>query len=154
MIRNLTRLREGCPPAAPAFYKLRILEHFLLEPLGQNFDLTIISAYRSRANQAGLYALDPKLAARKAKGVSQHVLGEAVDFVPDGDLTACFLWCLDHLRPWQAILEYERGKPRLIHLSIPSERPEIKWKRLLYLDPEGPEPGHFENFMGTFPVIA
>ena len=99
MIRNPARLYEGCPPGVPLFYALRLIEHFFLEPLGQVWNVTITSAYRNQTRQAGLYATDPIKAARKAKGVSQHTLGEAVDFVPEGSITDCYLWCLDHLRP-------------------------------------------------------
>jgi hypothetical protein len=154
VIRNPGRLLEGCPPATFQAYKLRLLEHFLLVPLAAVWDFTITSAYRSGAAQAGLYSFDPKLAARKARGTSQHVLGEAVDFIPEGSLTDCYLWCLENLRPWQIILEYERGKPRLIHLSVPSEHQEIVSKRLLYLDPPGSEPGHFETWTGNFPTVT
>jgi hypothetical protein len=152
MIRNPGRLFDGCPPGTLQAYKLRVLEHFLLAPLGAAWDLSIGRAYSSAAGQAALYAMDPKRAARKAKGTSQHCLGEAVDVTPEGDIQECFLWCLEHLRPWQAILEYERGKPKLIHLSIPSDHPEIVSKRLLYLDPPGELPGHFETWMGRFPL--
>ncbi len=152
MIRNPERLFQGCPTGSMQFYKLRLIEHFLLAPLGATFDTEITSAYRSQTGQAALYVMDPKRAARKAKGVSQHVLGEAVDVVPEGDLKVCFLWCLEHLRPWQAILEYEKGRPRLIHLSLPSEHPEIESKRLLFIDPVGDQPGRYENFTGSFPA--
>lgn len=154
MIRNPLRLLDGCPPGTIQVYKLRLVEHFLLVPLAMAWDFTITSAYRNAASQAGLYSLDPKLAARKAKNTSQHVLGEAVDILPDGDLEKCYLWCLENLRPWQAILEYEKEAPRLIHLSVPSEHADITSKRLLYLDPPTDEPGHFENWTGTFPVRA
>lgn len=154
MIRNPERLYEGCPPGSSQAYKLRLIEHFLLAPLAAAFDFEITSAYRPTIAQAALYALDPKRAARKAKGVSQHVLAEAVDIVPKGDLTECYRWCLEHLRAWQTILEYEKGRPHLIHLSLPSERTEIESKRLLFIDPVTGEPGHFENFTGTFPAVA
>ena len=148
MIRNPSRLYEGCPPGLPQHYALRIIEHFLLAPLGEVRDLTITSAYRSQTVQSGLYALDPAKAARKAKGISQHILGEAVDFVPEGDMQECFLWCLDHLRPWQAILEYDAAGPEVIHLSIPSSIETIRSKRLLHVG------GLWRDFDGTFPIIS
>jgi|SRR6266850_91623 len=154
MIRNPARLLEGCPPGMIQTYKLRLVEHFLLVPLAMVWDFTITSAYRNAASQAGLYSLDPKLAARKAKNTSQHVLGEAVDVIPEGDLEKCYVWCLENLRPWQVILEYEKGAPRLIHLSLPSEHTEILSKRLLYWDPPDDKPGHFETWAGQFPAKA
>lgn len=129
-------------------YKLRLLEHFILGPLGEVWDVTITSAYRDAIDQAGLYALDPARAPRKAKGVSQHVLGEAVDIIPKGKMEDCYLWCVDHLRPWQAILEYEGSKPECIHLSIPSEKRETVRKRLLFYE------GMWRNFDGALPGRA
>lgn len=131
------------------------MEHFLLAPLGAAWDVTITSAFRNGIDNGGLYALDPKRAARKAKGVSQHVLAEAIDFTIRGaDLRDCFTWCLAHLRPFQAILEYHEGRPECIHLSLPSEIDTIAAKRLLFIDPPGPEIGHYENFTGAFPEAA
>ena len=147
MIRNPARLYEGCPPGVAQFYGLRLIEHFLLEPLGQVWDVTITSAYRNQTAQDGLYAMDAAKVARKAKGVSQHVLGEAVDFVPDGSMTDCYLWCLDHLHPYQALLEYGKTGPECIHLSIPSQIETIKSKRLLFVG------GLWRPFDGTFPNI-
>lgn len=148
MIINLPRLYEGCPPATIHHYKLRLVNHFLLKPLGEVWDILITSAYRSEASQASLFVGDSARIARKAKGISQHTLGEAVDFVPKGSMEECFQWCLDHLRPWQAILEYEGEKPECIHLSLPSERMEIVSKRLLFYN------GLWRNFDGTLPVVA
>lgn len=145
MILNPARLYEGCPPGIFAYYKLRLLEHYLLKPLAEVWDFTITSAYRSTTQDAALYALDPARAARKAKGVSQHIFGEAVDIVPKGSITDCYLWCVDNLRPWQAILEYHGRRPECIHLSLPSERPEIVQKRLLFYE------GLWRNFDGPLP---
>lgn len=145
MIRNPDRLLEGCPPGTMQAYKLHLLEHFLLRPLTEVWEITLTSAYRSAAGQAALYALDEGRALRKAKGVSQHSLGEAVDFVPQGSMTDCFLWCVDHLRPWQLILEYEGAVPECIHLSIPSEHAEVRPKTLLFYG------GLWRIFDGAFP---
>ena len=147
MIRNPDRLYLDCPSGVPQMYALRLIEHFFLDPLGQVWDVTITSAYRNQTAQAGLYAMDPAKAARKAKGVSQHSLGEAVDFVPDGNMTDCYLWCLDNLRPWQALLEYGKAGPECIHLSIPSSIETIKSKRLLFVG------GLWRVYDGTFPII-
>jgi hypothetical protein len=152
MITNPNRLYEGCPQDSVEYYKLRLLDHFILRPLGEIWSATITSAYRAPLAQAELFSTDPARAARKAKGVSQHTLGEAVDLVPVGReekaFTDLYLWCLDNLRPWQAILEYDGSKPECIHLSIPSERPEIVQKRLLFYQ------GMWRNYEGTLPVVA
>lgn len=150
MILNPARLLEGCPPASIACYKLRLLEHYLLRPLADVFDFTVPSAYRSTIDNAALYALDPERAARKARGISQHVLGEAADIVPVGrTFKECFLWIAEHLRPWQLILEAgPKGRWECIHLSLPSERQEIAAKRLLFYG------GEYRNFDGTFPDEA
>jgi hypothetical protein len=155
MIKNPSRLLENCPPGTHQAHSLRVLEHFLLNPLGEVWDVMVTSAYRSMTQQAGLYALDEARSARKAKGISQHVLGEAIDAVPERKgltpeqaLEECFLWCVEHLRPWQAILEYKGSRPECIHLSIPSERPEIVQKRLLFYD------GLWRNYDGTLPGAA
>ena len=155
MILNPSRLFESVPPGTHQAHSLRMLEHFILKPLGEVWDVTITSAYRNMTQQAGLYALDQARSPRKAKGISQHVLGEAVDVVPQlkgvppaEALEDCFLWCLDHLRPWQAILEYHGTRPECIHLSIPSERPEIVAKRLLFYD------GLWRNYDGVLPQAS
>lgn len=148
MIRNPARLYEGCPPGVPQYYALRVVEWFLLKPLGEVWDVTITSAYRNAAAQANLYALDGARVARKAKGISQHVLGEAVDIVPEGSMTDCYLWCIDNLRPYQALLEYAGDKSECIHLSIPSTIETVVSKRLLFVG------GVWRPFDGTFPVVV
>jgi hypothetical protein len=154
MIRNPSRLYQGCPVIPGLRYNLRLIEWYIMAPLAAEWDIELTSAYRSTTGQAGLYVLDEKRAARKAKGTSQHVLGEAVDFIVHGaDIRDCFKWCLQ-LRPWQAILEYHSGRPECIHLSIPSAIETIVSKRLLFLDPPGDEPGRYENFTGSFPEAA
>lgn len=146
MIRNPSRLYDGCPPVPQLHFKLRLIDHFLLGPLGAAWDVEITSAYRSTTAQAALYALDEARAQVKAKGISQHVLAEAVDVVPaNGDFEGCFRWCLDRLLPWQAILEYAGDKPECIHLSLLSEIETIAEKRLLFYR------GQWLNFDGTFP---
>lgn len=155
MIRNPSRLYQGCPAVPAMRHSLKLIEWFILAPLGAVWDAEITRAYSSATGQAALYALDPKRAARKAKGTSQHVLAEAVDFIVHGtDLRDCFVWCLEHLRPYQAILEYAEGRAECIHLSIPSTVESIVSKRLLFIDPSGPEPGHYQTFEGTFPPEA
>lgn len=150
MIANPARIYEGCPPGTVQMYKLRLVDHFLLQPLGEAWDVRVTSAYRSQTAQSALYALDDQRSGRKAKGVSQHSLGEAVDVVtePVGHLLACFEWCLKHLRPWQAILEYAGTRPECIHLSLPSEVVTIQAKRLLWYD------GRWLTFEGQFPQLV
>ena len=141
MIHNPSRLYQGSPDIIIA-HRLRLIEWFLLKPLGEVWDVTITSAYRSPQTQAALTV------AAKAKGISQHTLGEAVDIVPVGDMTKCYEWCLEYLRPWQALLEYANGKPSCIHLSIPSSIETIVSKRLIF------SVGVWTPYTGTFPVSA
>jgi len=142
MIHNLSRLYDGCPPGIEAYHRLRLIEWFLLKPLGEVWGVTITGAYRTTQAQAALTV------AQKAKGTSQHTLGEAIDFVPDGSMSECYTWCLDNLRPYQALLEYGNGRPICIHLSIPSVVDTIVSKRLLFVD------GLWRPFAGVFPVQA
>ncbi len=141
MIRNPSRLYDGSPDII-ILHRLRLIEWFLLKPLAEVWDITITSSYRTPAVQAALPA------GVKAKGISQHTLGEAVDFVPVGSMTECYVWCLDHLRPWQALLEYKDSAPSCIHLSIPSVQEHIISKRLIFSG------GVWQTWTGTFPVIA
>ena len=143
MIRNPSRLYDHQPADNErARHSLRLIDHFLLRPLGEAWDITITSAYRTPAAQAALTV------AAKAKGVSQHTLGEAVDVVPTGDMKACYVWCIEHLRPWQALLEYAAGVPSCIHLSIPSSIETIVSKRLIFSG------GVWQPYTGTFQVVA
>jgi len=141
MIINPQRLYEGCPPGTIQAYKLRLLEHFMLRPLAEAWDITVTSAYRSISAQNAM------VSNRKAKGTSQHSLGEAADFVPKGDMLKCFVDC-QGLRPHQLILEYDGIKPDCIHISMPSEHADILPKTLLFYN------GLWRNFDGTFPVQA
>ena len=141
MIRNHSRLFQGSPDIIIA-HRLRLIEWFLLKPLAEAWDFTITSAYRTPQSQAALPA------GVKAKGISQHTLGEAVDVVPDGSMTECYEWCLEYLKPFQALLEYAKGKPSCIHLSIPSSVEGIVSKRLIYSG------GVWTPYTGTFPVVA
>ncbi len=134
MILNPHRLMQGVGPGMPASHALRLIEHFFVGPLSEQFDFYLTSAWRSSGQQASLtdsagVAVDPT---RKAKGLSQHELGEAIDFVPQdrAELLAMWEWSLEHLRPWQAILELDA--PRCIHLSLPSVSEVVKPKRLMH----------------------
>ena len=141
MLRNPSRLYEGSPDII-ILHRLRLIEWFLLRPLAETWDITITSAYRTPQAQAALTV------AAKAKGISQHTLGEAFDFVPAGSMQDCYVWCLEHLRPFQALLEYKGGAPSCIHLSIPSVQETIISKRLIFAG------GVWQPWTGTFPVIA
>ena len=141
MIRNPSRLYDGSPDIIIA-HRLRLIDWYLLKPLGEVWDVTITSAYRTPQAQAALTV------AAKAKGISQHTLGEAFDFVPAGSMTECYEWCLKYLRPWQALLEYKNGAPSCIHLSIPSSIETIVSKRLIFAG------GVWTPYTGTFPVSA
>ena len=141
MIRNPSRLYDGSPDII-ILHRLRLIDWYLLKPLAETWDIMITSAYRTPQAQAALPA------GVKAKGISQHPLGEAVDFVPDGDMKACYVWCLEHLRPFQALLEYKGAAPACIHLSIPSSVEGIVSKRLVYAG------GVWTQYAGTFPEVA
>ena len=134
MILNPDRLMQGVGVAMPASFPLRVMKHMFVDPLSEQFDFYLTSAWRSSGQQASLtdsagVAVDPT---RKAKGLSQHELGEAVDFVPQdpAELLGLWEWCLEILHPWQAILELDG--PRCIHLSIPSVSEAVKSKRLMH----------------------
>lgn len=141
MIRNPSRLYNGSPDIIIA-HRLRLIEWFLLRPLAEVWDISISGAYRTPQQQAALPA------GVKAKGISQHTLGEAVDFVPVGSMQECYVWCLEHLRPFQALLEYKGGAPSCIHLSIPSSIEGIVSKRLIFAG------GVWTPYTGTFPEVA
>ena len=141
MIRNPSRLFQGSPDMIIA-HRLRLIDHYLLKPLAEVWDITITSGYRTPAAQAGLTV------AAKAKGISQHTLGEAVDIVPAGSMQECYVWCVEHLRPWQLLLEYANSAPSCIHMSIPSSIETIVAKRLIFSG------GVWTPYTGTFPVIA
>ena len=111
------------------------------------FDFTITSAYRTIDGQANLVDGRGNLvpAAKKAKGVSQHVLGEAVDI--DGRHNKrMYLWILENARPWQLIMYLEEGKTAGLHISIPSENPAVEQKTLLNVD------GTWQWYRGEFPT--
>ena len=133
MITNPERLFQGCPPGAPHYYRLRLVDHYIVQPLGRLFELTITGALRQQAEQANLlYADGTKVPEEdKAKGTSQHVLGEVVDL--DGpDVRLAWEYAVKHLHPWQAILYlYESSEPKSIHLSIPSSHESIVQKTLI-----------------------
>ena len=149
MIANPQRLMKGVPPITIQHYKLLLVEHFLLKPLAEVFDFTITSAYRTIDGQANLVDGRGNLvpAAKKAKGVSQHVLGEAVD-IDSRHNKRMYLWLLEHARPWQIILYFELGKTGGIHISIPSENEAIAEKQLLNID------GQWQWYRGDFPTEA
>jgi len=154
VISNRSRLYENCPPAAPGFYSLRLVDHFFIEPLHTRFDLTITGAWRSINTQANLTYADgtPVPADQKAKGTSQHCYGEATDVSGADDvLRRAWLFALKELRPWQAIL-YMTLKPEgpvwiatSMHLSIPSVVETVESKRLLNIG------GKYRWWRGDFP---
>lgn len=147
MIANPQRLMKNVPPGIVQYYKLGLVNHFILEPLAEVFDFTITSAYRTFNRQANLTDASGNVvpASKKAKGVSQHCMGEAVDI--DGRHNKrMYLWILEHLRPWQIILYFELGKTGGIHISIPSENKTIDQKSLLNVD------GAWQWYRGEFPA--
>ncbi len=81
MITNPQRLYQDCPPGAPHYYRLRLVDHYIVKPLGRLYELTISGALRQQVEQANLlYADGTKVPEEdKAKGTSQHTLGEVAD---------------------------------------------------------------------------
>ena len=147
MITNPDRLLKGVPPITVQHYKLLLVEHFLLKPLAEVFDFTITSAYRTLNRQANLTDASGNTVpeTKKAKGVSQHCMGEAVDI--DGRHNRrMYMWLLEHARPWQLILYLEEGKTSGLHISIPSENEAIQQKTLLNVD------GDWQWYRGEFPA--
>lgn len=137
MITNPQRLYKNVPPGTVQAYKLTLLRHFFLEPLAKVYDFSITSAYRSINDQADLTDSSgkPVSALKKAKGISQHCMGEAVDI--DGEkCREMYQYIIEHLHPWQVILYFEDGKENGIHISMPSENETIVSKRLLNVDGE------------------
>jgi hypothetical protein len=90
--------------------KLLFVACYLLQPIADRFGTIYVhSGYRSRA-------------VNKAIGgsrLSQHMLGEAVDFsVPGIEIETVFKWCIKNLVYGQLILEIANGK-EWIHISLP-----------------------------------
>jgi len=149
MITNPERLMKGVPPGTVQAYKLELCDHFVLKPLAQHFDFTITSAYRSIDAQANLRDASGNKVPdyKKAKGVSQHCMGEAVD-IDGAKCREMYLYLIEHLQPWQVILYFELGKEAGVHFSIPSENETIVQKRLMSVD------GQWKWFRGEFPGRA
>jgi len=152
MIANPQRLWKCVPPGTVQAYKLELVDHFLLKPLAKQFGFTITSAYRSIDTQANLLdsAGNKVPDYKKAKGISQHCTGEAVD-VDAGNShknKALFQYAIEHLAPWQIILYLEEGAATSVHLSIPSENETIVQKQLLNVD------GAWRWFRGDFQDVV
>jgi hypothetical protein len=135
-------------PGTPEHHSLRVVQRYLVEPILEAHGLTVTSGYRSAAKQATLTDASgaPIPAANKAKGTSQHTLGEAVDFGGnDRILREAFVFALEHLRPWQAIAYFKGLVCTSIHVSIPSSITTVEQKALLNLD------GRYTPWTGSFP---
>jgi len=148
MIHNPTRIYNGVPPHGMHEYKLRLLTRHLLEPVADRFNLTITSGYRTLEQQSNLTDASGNLvpANVKAKKISQHCLGEAVDFVADFPL-ACYKWMNENLHPWVMILYYRKTFPSHIHMSMLPEKTDNRGeRRLLNID------GTYKVFTGSFPT--
>lgn len=136
MISNLVKL-YGSPNDIDAHqkWKLDLVKYVILDPTDAMAGaLTITSGFRTHAQQAGV---DPS---RAAKGVSQHELAEAVDFVCE-DMDRVHLWMYFNIRWWQLILYVNRGTTTEIHASIVSESPTVEKKALVNTD------GTWTNFV-------
>lgn len=148
MTYNQTMLFGGCPPGTPHYYKLRLLDCYVLKVLEKHFRVIVTSGWRPQQTQDTLTYADgrPVPASVKAKGVSQHVLGEAFDFTEE-NMPACFVWCVKNLAYCQLIIYFEEGIAQSMHVSMLSERvPPVKRKTLVYSD------GKAHHWTGHFPV--
>jgi hypothetical protein len=147
MITNPLRLFKNVPPGGAELYKMQLLEHFYVKPLGKLFDFTITSALRSLSTQANLVdsSGNPVSSSKKAKGISQHCLAESFDVDGNDSNKDIFLYTLENLFPWQIILYYEDGIATSVHISMPSENENIEQKTLLNID------GTYHWFSGEFP---
>lgn len=129
MIANLVKL-YGAPSNLESRlkWKLDLVKYVILDPTdAMAHGLTITSGIRTAEQQA---TMDP---ARAAKGISQHELAEAVDFVCD-DMDTVYRWMYYNIRWWQLILYVNKNAATEIHASIVSELPTIVRKALINTD--------------------
>lgn len=90
----------------------------IVEPIVEEIgDIYITSGFRSQALQDALKAKGYPTAVK-----SQHLLGQALDFVPISmDIKEAFYWCKDSLFYGQIIFE-KKKKSTWIHISLPDEK--------------------------------
>lgn len=122
-------LAAAMVPTPFEIYKMRLVCEFLLEPIRNEFKspLIVTSGFRSKALNDSLIG---------SSATSQHMYGEAVDFVANNaKLVEIFRSILSaRVRPHQAILYVTTaGDPRFIHVAIPPEvvkKPAVSFVRV------------------------
>ena len=107
-------------------YKLRLLRHFLLEPIADDYDIIITSGRRTHKQQMSLPV------SKRSKGTSQHELSEAVDFVimSASLMEEAYRVIYETLGWWQLFIYFEDGVAQHLHMSMPSEMLTKKSKAL------------------------
>jgi len=96
-------------------YKLLLIAQYLLQPIRDKFGAVhVTSGFRSEFVHEAI----KKVQNAPTSSTSQHLLGEAVDFIPEGDIEEVFEWCKENLIFGQLINENSGGK-RWLHISLP-----------------------------------
>jgi hypothetical protein len=97
-------------------YKLLLVANYLLQPVRNQFGtpVHVTSGFRS----SFVHEAIKKTQGAPTSSTSQHLLGEAVDFVPESEIEKVFEWCKENLIYGQLILESHNGK-KWIHISLP-----------------------------------
>lgn len=96
-------------------YKLLLIAQYLLQPIRNKFGVIhVTSGFRS----AFVHDAIKKTQGAPTSNTSQHLLGEAVDFVPGSKIEEVFEWCKKNLIFGQLIFENHNGK-KWIHMSLP-----------------------------------
>ena len=148
MITNAARIFHGAVLGTPEHYAITLVKFYIVDPTARHFDLTITSAVRSPYQQRKLTdaAGNPIPASKKARNVSQHVRGEAIDFSCP-DMPAAFQFIDKNIPTWQLFLYIEEGRPRSIHASIPPRGRTSGAKTQMNVD------GTWKLYEGTIPVV-
>lgn len=116
-LAELTKTDTGAVnvPNDEQLYKLLIVAQYLLQPVRDKFGpVHVTSGFRSEFVHEAIR----KVQNAPTSSTSQHLLGEAVDFIPEGDIDEVFEWCKENLTFGQLILEVHNGK-KWIHISLP-----------------------------------
>lgn len=123
-LEELTATATGLPnvPNDVERYKLFIVANYLLQPIRNKFGAVhVTSGFRSEAVHEAIKSSQGAPTASK----SQHLLGEAVDFIPEVSLEDVYSWAKENLVYGQIIIESNNGK-KWIHISLPRvDRPNM-----------------------------
>lgn len=116
-LEELCHTDTGVPnvPNDEQRYKLLLLAYYLLQPIRNvHGTVHVTSGFRSQAVHEAIQ----KTQGAPTSSTSQHLLGEAVDFIPEGEIEKVYEWCKKNLIFGQLILENHNGK-KWIHISLP-----------------------------------